>query len=225
MSKLAKLRSKFLAEKAAERKLQQSRSNFVAKKPSEVPAHFKDWVEGRNRTNHNAHLFEEPYRPPRYLTTERFDPEKEDKKFRRSTPKSSSIFPIPSHIVALSKPAEESKIPYPKPSSSKDFWRPIKFLGPPENPVFEDSNSPPISADKVIKKSCKVRKLRTKWHCSICSLRHLSSEKQLLDHQGSFRCQARQNRENPFRCRKCGKKCGNVVNYHRHKETRCYRTK
>jgi len=225
VSKLAKLRSKFLAEKAAERKLQESRSSFVATKPSHVPAHFDKWIEGRNRTNHKAHLFEEPYRPPAYLTCKPVDPER--KRTRRSPPKSSSIFPIPSHIVALSKPAEESKILYTKPKTSKDFWKPIKFLGPPENPSFEDPdpilNSPPIAADKLIKKSQKARKPRTKWHCNICSLRHLSSEKQLLDHQGSFRCQARQNRDNPFRCRKCGKKCGNVVNYHRHKEARCYR--
>jgi len=83
----------------------------------------------------------------------------------------------------------------------------------------------PVSNKTISKprKAKKGKKPRTKWHCNICGLRHFSSEKQLCDHKGSFRCQARTHRDNPFRCRKCGLKCDNVVNYHRHKEARCYK--
>jgi len=223
VSQLSKLRSKFLTEKTRERKLQESRSNFVGKNPTHIPPHFNQWIAGRNRTNHKAHLYVQPYRPPAYLTAAPVDPEKEHKKSRRSSSNLSSIFPIPAPVVQGLLRGTTPSLSIPPPRSSSEFWKPIKFLGPPEDSFAKD---PPASAvESTIKKSRipRGKKLRTKWHCSICSLRHLSSEKQLLDHQGSFRCQARQNRDNPFRCRKCGKKCDNAENYHRHKEARCYK--
>lgn len=244
------------AKHLARRKAIQNPPNFVIGKPSilhsDIPSdshfnsvsQFKEWQQANaSKTKRKVGLYVQPYRPPSYLVTKTFDPEKS--RSSRSAPSRSSVFPIPQQAVEQILKTKPSTANSQKEPTSTALWKPILFTPPfpnstAHNPGFKSSSTPPdtipiddpptvpesISTfDKPISKAKtkKGKKLRTKWHCSICGLRHLSSEKQLLDHQGSFRCQARQNRDNPWRCRKCGKKCDNAVNYHRHKEARCYK--
>lgn len=191
--------------------------------PYNTGAQFKDWTKLNNlKTQRKEGLFEQAYRPPSYLVS-RTHSTKSSR--RRSLSSLTSVFPFP---IEKSASSQNQKQPSSNQTSTSIHTAPIQGF---RNSQFKIIDSSPTETvipilDKSIDKSSKPnkgKKLRTKWHCSVCSLRHLSSEKQLRAHQGSLRCQARQNRNNPFRCRKCGKKCGNVVNYHRHKEARCYR--
>lgn len=189
--------------------------------PYNTGAQFKDWTTLNNlKTQRKEGLFEQPYRPPSYLVPKTHSTKSSKS---RSLPSRTSVFPFPveksTSPQKQSSSAQTSKSTHSAPNQgfgNSQFKILDSFPTETEIPIFEKS------IDKSSKPN-KGKKLRTKWHCSICSLRHLSSEKQLIAHQGSLRCQARLNRNNPFRCRKCGKKCGNVVNYHRHKEARCYR--
>jgi len=219
---------------------------FPVDSPFVSTSEFNDWQKANTeKTRRKVGLFVQPYRPPAYLSSRSFA-SKSTKP--RSSTKSSSVFPIPQSVVDHLRETAPRISTKPKPTTSSAGWKPVLFVapfansnshspgffpGPPLRPPPssgpEDPPAPleniPVSNKTISKprKAKKGKKPRTKWHCNICGLRHFSSEKQLCDHKGSFRCQARTHRDNPFRCRKCGLKCDNVVNYHRHKEARCYK--
>lgn len=215
MSDIQKRLAKFTASRAKDRKFIESRKNFVPRTPVQAPADFSKWIEGRNRTYHKAFLYEQPYRPPRHLLIDPVDPDHKE-------------LPPLGPTVVYSK-ARPLKVIGNRSHLGPNFYPPKTWKARnPEriNTTPESSGVPSLKPKKSIEKRPppKGKKLKTGIHCSLCPKRHLSSIAQLEEHEGSATCRKKaQTGFNNLRCPKCRKRFDNLGNYHRHRDSKCYK--
>lgn len=199
-SSLREERAKHLARRKEIQNPPKPVSILSIKPPSDnVPirsrTQFKEWEQLNDLDNRRKiGLFVQPYRPPTYLITNNLSTKSVKS---RSAPSHLSDIPIPQPVVEKLRTQKpfvpiESNQP-----NSTPFGKPFGFLPyfpsqGSDNPSFNFEDPPSTqenvpTIDKPIGKrhqSKKGKKIPTKWHCSICSLRYLSSEKQLNDHIG-----------------------------------------